>query len=158
MTERRTAAAALLALALGACGAAPTPPEGHATRAREEAVTRSDDLTVRASVVPTMAMGEAVAREYGVERHPRALLLMVGVRRGEGADETAVPARVTANAIDLRGVRTAIPLREVASGALTDHIGVVRIVPPETLRFHIEVQAASGRPLALQFSRDFYPP
>lgn len=158
MTEpARHAAAALLALGLAACGGA-SPPEGHATRAREEAVVRSGGVTVRASVVPTMAMGETVAREYDVERHPRSLLLMVGVRRGADArQETAVPATVIANAIDLRGVRQAIPLREVAVGELTDHVGVVRMTPPETLRFHIEVQAGDDRPVILQFSRDFYP-
>lgn len=150
------AGALLLAAGLAACGA-PSPPEGHSTRAREEAVARVDDLTVRASVVPTMAMGQAVADGYGIERDPRALLLMVAVRRGTGADASAVPARVVANAIDLRGVRQPVALREVAYGELTDHLGVVRLAPPDTLRFHIEVQTASARPITLQFARDFYP-
>lgn len=153
---RRLAGTLLLAGTLAACGA-PSPPDGHATRAREEAVARADDLTVRASVVPTMAMGQAVADGYRIERDPRTQLLMIAVRRGDGVDETAVPARVVADAIDLRGVRQRVTLREVAHGDLTDHIGVVRLTPPDTLRFHVEVQTTGARPITLQFARDFYP-
>ncbi|QCO67222.1 DUF4426 domain-containing protein [Luteimonas yindakuii] len=149
--------ASLLActFALAACGAPPTPP---AARGAPEppAVTRSGDLTVRASVVPTLATSEAAAREYGIERDAHSLLLMIGVRRGDDHAERAVPARVTATAVDLRGVRHDVPLREVAVGDLTDHIGVVRVTPPDTLRFLVEARTGDGEVTQLQFSREVY--
>lgn len=142
-------------LALAACGAAPTPPAGQGTPA-PPAVARSGDLSVRASVVPTSALSEAAAREYRIERGPRNHLLMVGVRRGEDNNERAVPARVTATAFDLRGVRHDVVLREVAVGELTDHIGIVRITPPDTLRFVVEAHTGDDEVTRLQFSREIH--
>ncbi len=142
-------------VALAACGAAPTPPAGQGTP-EPPAVARNGDLSVRASVVPTSALSEAAAREYRIERGPRNLLLMVGVRRGDDADERAVPARVSASAVDLRGVRHDVLLREVAVGELTDHIGIVRVTPPDTLRFLVEAHTADGEVTRLQFSREVY--
>ena len=142
-------------LALAACGAAPTPPASQ-DAPEPPAVVRDGDLSVRASVVPTSALSEAAAREYRIERGPRNLLLMVGVRRGDGADERAVPARVSASAVDLRGVRREVLLREVAVGELTDHIGVVRVTPPDTLRFLVEARTGNGEVMRLQFSREVY--
>lgn len=151
-------AACLLAAALlvPGCGS-PAPPEDHAHRTREEAVLREGDVSIRASVVPTAALNEAMAREYGIERSPRSVLLLVGVRRGPEREETALPARITAHAADLRGVRRPLEMREIRSGELVDYVGTVRVTPPDTLRFELEVEHAAGAPSSLRFSRDIYP-
>src|SRR3546814_5920313 len=74
------------------------------------------DVLVRANAVPTANLGEAVARQYGIERDTGAVMLLVGVRRDVDGGETALPARVTAVASDLLGKRQQLEMREVRSG------------------------------------------
>lgn len=147
---------AALALALVACGG-PSPPADHASALREEAIARDGEVSVRASLLPTTALGEAVARQYGIAPRPGRLMLMVGVRRGPDHAGTALPAQVIAHATDLRGVRTAIAMREVRSGGFVDYIGTVHATPPDTLRIELDVAHAGRTPSRLVFSRDIYP-
>ncbi|MDH5823505.1 DUF4426 domain-containing protein [Luteimonas sp. RD2P54] len=157
-----TRAVLLLAAGLGlAACSAPAPPPEHGTRTREEAVLRSGDVVIRASVMPTLDLNEAMAREYGIERNPRSVLLLVGLREGPAMQETSVPAVISGNAIDLRGVRQPLELREIRSGGpenpLIDYVGTVRVTPPDTLRFDIEIVQQDGTRADLRFSRDLYP-
>lgn len=151
-----SAAALLLASMVAACGSSsPTPAPDAAAHAPASA--RVGDLVVRASAVPTADLGEAVAGQYGIERDPDTVLLLVGVRRGEGAAETAVAARASARATDLLGNRQAIALREVRSGAFVDYVGTARVIAPDTLRFDVEVVPEGGAAMSLRFNRDFFP-
>jgi len=147
-------AAILLVALLAACGGAPPAPQGNA--AQEPAVLQAGDLTVRASAVPSSLLGEAAARQYGVERDPRNVLLVVGLRRGQGDAEASLPARVDARATDLLGRGQPLALREVRSDGFIDYVGVARISPPETVRFDVRVEADGAAPLELRFSRDFF--
>ncbi|QDH69320.1 DUF4426 domain-containing protein [Marilutibacter alkalisoli] len=158
---RCLAAAALAAFALVAgCGRSPsTPSEGRRDGAAmmEEAVATAGDVTVRASVVSTARLNEAVARQYGVERNRGRVLVLVGVRQGPESDEASLPAVVRAEVSDLRGVRQRLVLEEVRSGDLIDHAGSVRVTPPDTLRFDISVEPEGKAPIRLQFNRDIFP-
>ena len=108
-------------------------------------------------MVPTASLNPAVAGRYGIEPDRGSVLLLVGVREGTGMQETALPARITATATDLRGTRTGIEIREIRTGELVDYAGTVRVTPPETLRFELEAEHAAGAPSGLSFSRDLYP-
>ena len=151
------------AILCGCGGTSPTPPTMAA--APTPAVLQAGDVTIRASAVPTHALGEAVAQQYGIERDPRTVLLLVGVRRGSGTAETSLPARVRGSAVDLLGRRQEIAMREIrsdgpASGSgqgFIDYAGTVRISPPETLRFDLAIERDGAAPATLVFSRDFFP-
>ena len=115
------AASLVLLVAIGTtgCGREPSAMSDTAApagNAMQEATVRSGDVTVRASVLPTTAMSEAVAAQYGIQRDPGSVMLLVGVRQGPDMQETALPATITATATDLRGVRQTLELREVRSG------------------------------------------
>ena len=90
-----------IGLLLVGCGGA-APPEGHASATMEEAFVRAGDVSIRASVVPTASINPVVANRYGIEPDRGSVLLLVGVRQGEGLQEAALPARITAAATDLR--------------------------------------------------------
>lgn len=153
-------ASCVLALALSGCGgnggtaqpSAPTAPS-----APQEAVSRIGDVTIRASVMQTAALPEAVAMEYGIARSDRLALLLVGVRQGPEARESALPATITATAIDLRGRRQEIPMRELRTGDLLDYVGTAEIDLPDTLRFELTIVREGGARSTMQFSREFYP-
>jgi len=79
------------------------------------------------------------------------------VRRDGDGGETALPARVTAVAIDLLGKRQELAMREVRSGEFIDYAGTAHVIAPDTLRFDVEVVPEGGTPMELRFNRDFFP-
>jgi hypothetical protein len=158
MRIRSLAGCLPLAFALAGCGGpAPTHGRGDGAQAMEEAVLRQGDIVVRASAIPAEALGEAVARQYGLARDPGSVMLLVGVRRGDERAETVLPARVEATATDLLGKRQAIAMREVRSGEFVDYVGSARVIAPDTLRFDVEVAPEGGPAMSLRFNRDFFP-
>lgn len=144
----RCSFAMLAAAMLAACGGPPEPPA-----APHEEVLRRGDATVRATVLQTSTLSDAIAARYGIERGDDIVMLMVGVRKGP--DEATVPATVTASATDLRGRRHAIPLRELRAGEVVDHVGTLRAELPATLDFDVEIRRAGQAPLRMRFNRDF---
>lgn len=151
-------ASLLLALPLLAagCGGAPPPPAA-AMPAPQQAVSRIGDVTIRANVMQTSMLNETVARRYGIERADDRVMLLVAVREGPLAQETSLPARITATATDLGGHRHTIEMRELRSGELLDYVGTVGITPPETLRFDLRIVRGDGATSTMQFNQDFYP-
>lgn len=147
-------ACALLVLA-GCGGGSPRSPTAAAQAPAE---LRTSDVTIRASAVPAAMLGETAAKQYGIERDPRTVLLLVGVRRGTESQETSLPARVRGSAVDLLGRRQDIALREIRSDGFIDYAGSVRISPPETLRFDLVIERDGAAPATLSFNRDFFPP
>lgn len=167
MTERRhrggrIAWACLAALAVAACGGDPASRanlSAQAEAARLPAELQHGDLRIHASLAPTAGLNDAIAARYGVTPGRNVHLLLVGVRRGEAADETSVPARVQARARDLRGVWQDVALNEVRSDGFIDYVGSLRVAPPDTLAFEITVHAdGAPGPAILRFSRDVFPP
>jgi hypothetical protein len=159
---RPTAVAALaLAVLLVACGGRPVSQEELAAQlgaTRVPAEARAGDLLLRASIAPTASLGEAIAAHYGVSRNPRTVLLLVGVRRTDGATETSLPAVMEAGVRDLRGVRRPVELREVRSEGFIDYVGEVPVTPPDTLSFDIQADAGDAGIARLAFSREVFRP
>lgn len=150
----------LLACLMTACGGTASTAEEIAEQvnaAREPAEARVGDLLLRASIAPTAALGEAITSRYGVQPDPRTVLLLAGVRRIDGVDEVSVPATLSATARDLRGVRQTIAMNEVRLDGFIDHVGEVRITPPDTLGFEIVATTADGSTLELRFNREVFP-
>lgn len=159
-TERRAALGLALCGLLAACDGSSQQQDAARQRATVpvEASLRVGELLVRANAVQTATLGEAVARQYGVDRDADTVMLLVGVRReGPDTQETSLPARVGATAVDLLGRRQAPQMREVRSGEFIDYVGSYRVAAPETLRFDVEVVAEGGQRMTLQFNRDFFP-
>lgn len=159
-TPRRAGASLLLAVAglVAACGGTTQPASPDAANAMpREASVRLGDVVVRATAIPTTTLGEAVAVQYGIVRDHKTVMLLVGVRRArQWAQETALPAQVTASATDLLGKRQAIAMRAVRTGGLVDYVGVATVIPPDTLRFDINALPEGGQRMTLRFNRDFF--
>ena len=85
------------------------------------------------------------------------MLLLVALRQGPQAQETSLPAQVTATVTDLRGRTQPVAMRELRSGELLDYVGVVEVAPPDTLRFDLVIVREGGARSTLQFTRDVYP-
>ena len=151
----RALLATVLGFAVAACGSPPAPPRAEA---QPPAELRTGDVTVRATTLPTLQLNDAMARAYGVQRDADSVLLVVGLRRGPQSSETSVAGTVSASASDLLGKRQQVALRVVDSGGYLDHVGVVRVSMPDTLRFRVEARPQAAPPATLEFHRDFFPP
>ncbi|NUS39180.1 MAG: DUF4426 domain-containing protein [Lysobacter sp.] len=161
MSHARFLLAASLALFLAGCHAdeAHAPPVTASASSQTqsaEAESTIDGTTVHISAVQTSQLPESVAREYGIERSPRAILLLVNLRDAGSAPAPVISATVT----DLQQHTTPVALREVhvaqAGDGTTDYIGTVDATLPDTLRFTV-LARRGGATSTVQVSRDFYP-
>jgi hypothetical protein len=153
-------------LALAACGGGSAPvPAATVSSAQQETVSRIGDVTIRATALQTSTLAPEVASQYGITRDDRTVMLLVGVRQGADAQETALPANITAAVTNLSGQRQPVALRELRSGdpstgsgqGLLDYVGTVETSLPDTLRFDINIVREGGASSTMQFSREFYP-
>jgi hypothetical protein len=147
-------ASIVLALALAGCDG-DAPKTARTYDAPQEAVSRIGDVTVRANVLSTASLSEAVAKQYGIERDENRVMLLVSVRQGPEHQETAVPATIDARVSDLRGQRQSLDMRELRTGDYVDYVGTADVSPPDTLRFDVEVVREGGARSTMTFSRDF---
>ncbi|KRA51681.1 DUF4426 domain-containing protein [Pseudoxanthomonas sp. Root630] len=143
----------VLALSLAACSGGETP------RAAEfvppaPAETDFGNLRVRFNALPTLALSEAVAKQYGVPRDAGTALVLIALREVKGAEELDADGDVSVTAHDLSGARQVVALRKVEAGEYTDLIGTARISPRNSYRFEIVVQAG-GRTETVKFQRNF---
>jgi hypothetical protein len=118
----------------------------------------SGDLTLHYSVMPSLQLQPAVARQYGLTRSASRALLNVALRRrlDDGSD-VAVAAAVDASATNSVGQRQDLRLREVREGEAIYYLAEVRIEHGETLRFEVDARVeGAARPLAVRFSQPFF--
>ena len=150
---------ACVALSLAACsgGSGSPPPVAASPQSQSsEAESTIGGTTVHVNAMQTSQLPDSVARQYGIERSPMKVMLLVNVRGAGNGPAPAIAAPVT----DLQGRTTAVPLREVRvaqPGEPTiDYVGTVDVTLPDTLRFSIDARR-DGSTATVQLSRDFYP-
>jgi hypothetical protein len=145
-----------LTLVLAGCGG-DRPKVAKRLDTPQEAVSRIGDVTIRANLVPTASLNEAVARSYGIERGDRRLMLLVSVRKGPDGQDISLPATISATVADLHGRRQDMAMREVRTSEFLDYVGVTDVSPPDTLTFDLTVVREGGAASTMRFSRDFAP-
>ena len=150
-TLRMICGVALAWLLCASTGCGGGSPPSNATMSPEPARLQIGDLDVQASTAPLHALPAAVLRRYGIAASDRGVLLLVTARRAE----RSVPAQVSVFVTDLRGERRPLPMRAVQVEGYQDHLGVVEVAPPETLRFDVRIAIDGQPPARLQFNRDF---
>lgn len=152
MNRNRLYALPLL-LALAACSGGNAPQRAEFV---PPVPTQQDfgDLRVHFNALPTLALSEAVAREYGVRREDGTALVVIALRRGSDNGETTAEGKVEAIARDLAGKQQVITFRNVRTGDYVDHIGTLKVGARDSYRFAVTVQA-DGRRETLQFQRNF---
>lgn len=112
------------------------------------------DLRVHYNALPTMSLGDAVAREYEIAKDPGTAMLVIALRKTDGENEVAAQGDVSAVAYDLQGTRQQIDFKPVATGEYTDHLGVFKMSPRDTYRFEVTVNSG-GRTETVKFQRSF---
>ena len=151
---------ACLALPLAACqgdrATTPSVTDAPSKGQSSEAESSIGGTTMHVSVMQTSQLPDSVAREYGLERSPRTILLLVNLR---DLGNTPAPV-ITANVTDLLQHTTPVPLRAFPGAQtdadIVDYVGTVDATLPDTLRFTV-VARRDGATSMVEVSRDFYP-
>lgn len=97
---------------------------------------RSGDLTLRSSSVSSERIDPATAARHGIEPSPGTSVLNVVVMRGSAREP--VPARVSATARSLAGIRQEIGLREVRENGRVSYLGTYDVAPREVLDLEVK--------------------
>ena len=152
-------------LLLAACSAPDATPGPQAT-ATASATARANDSEASASVdgivltartLPMRNVSDAMAKRYGLDADPDALLLLVTLRDGNGdavaVDGLAVDARVAR----LPDAPQPLALKRIEVGGMVDLVASVHARAPATLRFELDARRG-GATSRLAFTRDVLPP
>lgn len=138
-------------------GSVSTAGQAASNAAGATEVVREGDLSLRVQAVQTDLLPEPVASAYGVRRSRGEVLVLVALRQGADAVATSPAAQVDVEVRDLLGRSRQLQLQTMAAGELIDHVGTLRITPPETLAITVKAQPQAGPPLQLTITRDFLP-
>lgn len=144
-----------MALCLAACSGQEQPRAARILPPQPTTAALGDGYVAHYNLVPTLALGEAIAREYAVERRAGSALLVVAIRSDAGDGEQPAQAQaVSAEVRDLSGRTQSLTLRSVRTGDYTDHVGTVAISQHDTLRLEVLVSIAGGQ-RRFRFERGF---
>ncbi len=110
------------------------------------------------NAISTANLAPTVARNYQINRSKHRLLLTIAVlRRDEPKIAQAVPATVTANAVNMSDQLQTIDMREIKEGSAIYYIGVGRVTPPATLTFNVAITLKGEKtPHQVKFRHQFY--
>jgi len=142
-----------LLLLIAGCSGNQTPqPAVFVTPA--ESSSDFGDLRVHYNALPTASLGDAVARDYGVQKDSGTGMLVIALRQLADGNEVAAQGDVSAVVHDLQGVRQQVGFRTVKTGDYIDHLGTFQISPRNTYRFEVTVKSG-GRTEVVKFQRSF---
>lgn len=151
----RLLAAGIACLLLGACTAQEAPRAARVLAPEPAMAELGDGHLARYNLLPTLSLGDAMAREYAVERRDGSALLVVAIRRQTSEGELPANAeRVSARVRDLSGRMQDVALRSIRTGDYTDHVGIVATSRHDTLRIDVEA-VVDGRHQRFRFERSF---
>lgn len=149
----RLVAALTFFLLMAGCSGNQTPQPAVFV-APAESSSDFGDLRVHYNALPTASLGDAVARDYGVQKDPGTGMLVVALRKLSDGNELATQGDVSAVMLDLQGVRQQVDFRTVKTGDYTDHLGTFEMSPRNTYRFEVTVKSG-GRTEVVKFQRSF---
>lgn len=118
------------------------------------------DYEVHYNALNSDLLSPDVASAYGIRRAPGNILLNVTLmKKHEDGSTTAVPATVSASAVNLNGQHREIEMREVGEQDAWYYIGQMRVRNEENFNFTLEVTPAdedNADPMQVSFQQKFY--
>jgi hypothetical protein len=98
-----------------------------------------------------------VAKAYKIDRSPTRGIVTVSVlKKNAMGMAQPVPARLTAYMVNLSNQLGDISMREIREGNAVYYLGEFRVVPPNTLKFTVTVEANGEPARDVSFTQKFY--
>ena len=98
-----------------------------------------------------------VAKNYKIDRSPTRGIVTISVLRKNAMGVTQpIPAKLTAYMVNLSNQLGSIDMREIKEGSAVYYLGEFRVVPPNTLKFTVAVEAEGEPKREVSFTQKFY--
>lgn len=128
-----------------------------APAAQAEQAQKFGNLEVHYNAMLSTELLPDVAKAYKIDRSPTRGILTVSVlRKNAMGVAQPVPAKLTAYMVNLSNQLGDISMREIKEGNAVYYLGEFRVVPPNTLKFTLTVDANGDPQREVSFSQKFY--
>lgn len=125
--------------------------------AQAEQAQKFGNLEVHYNAMLSTELLPDVAKAYKIDRSPTRGILTVSVlRKNTMGVAQPVPAKLTAYMVNLSNQLGDISMREIKEGNAIYYLGEFRVVPPNTLKFTVTVDANGDPQREVSFSQKFY--
>jgi hypothetical protein len=127
------------------------------TAAQAEQAQKFGSVEVHYNAMLSSELLPDVAKVYKIDRSKTRGILTVSVLKKNAVGMAQpVPARLAAYLVNLNNQLGNIDLREIREGTAIYYLGEFRVVPPDTLKFTVTVNAAGEPAHEVSFSQKFY--
>ncbi len=125
--------------------------------AQAEQAQKFGDIEVHYNAMLSTALLPDVAKNYNIDRSPTRGIVTVSVlkKNAMGVGQP-IPARLTAYMVNLNNQLGDISMREIKEGSAIYYLGEFRVMPPNTLKFTVTVEANGNPRREVTFSQKFY--
>lgn len=125
--------------------------------AQAEQAEKFGNIEVHYNAMLSTELLPDVAKNYKIDRSPTRGILTVSVlKKNAMGVAQPIPARLTAYMVNLSNQLGDISMREIKEGSAIYYLGEFRVVPPNTLKFTIAVEANGDPKREVSFSQKFY--
>lgn len=125
--------------------------------AQAEQAQKFGDVEIHYNAMLSTDLLPDVAKNYKIDRSPTRGIVTVSVlKKNAMGVAQPIPARLTAYMVNLSNQLGDISLREIKEGSAIYYLGEFRVVPPNTLKFTVIVEANGEPKREVMFSQKFY--
>lgn len=125
--------------------------------AQAEQAEKFGNLEVHYNAMLSTELLPDVAKAYKIDRSPTRGIVTVSVlKKNAMGVAQPIPAKLTAYMVNLSNQLGDIALREIREGNAVYYLGEFRVVPPNTLKFTVTVEAAGEPKHDVSFTQKFY--
>lgn len=122
-----------------------------------EQAEKFGNVEVHYNAMLSTALLPDVAKNYNIDRSPtRGILTISVLKKNAMGVAQPIPARLSAYMVNLNNQLGDISMREVREGSAIYYLGEFRVVPPNTLKFTVAVEANGEPRREVTFSQKFY--
>ena len=125
--------------------------------AQAEQAQKFGDVEIHYNAMLSTDLLPDVAKNYKIDRSPTRGIVTVSVlKKNAMGVAQPIPAKLTAYMVNLSNQLGDISLREIKEGSAIYYLGEFRVVPPNTLKFTVIVEANGEPKREVTFSQKFY--
>ena len=128
-----------------------------APMAQAEQAEKFGNIEVHYNAMLSTSLLPDVAKNYKIDRSPtRGIVTISVLKKNAMGVAQPIPAKLTVYMVNLSNQLGDISMREIKEGSAMYYLGEFRVVPPNTLRFTVTVEANGDPMREVSFSQKFY--
>jgi hypothetical protein len=125
--------------------------------AQAEQAEKFGNVEVHYNAMLTSDLLPDVARVYNIDRsNTRGLVTISVLRKNAMGVGVPIPAKLSAYTVNLNSQLSNIDMREIKEGAAIYYLGEFRVIPPDTLKFNVTVEASGDPKRVVTFNQQFF--